>query len=148
LPRITYYKFKFLDAMKLTKLLFAAVLFFSLQSCTFRLVDFTVISTKNVNMSIDKTKGKKTEGKKSYFLGIGFNLKDAIDNALANAGVGYDLLVDGVVRYSTFPFVSVVKVEGIAVDTNKMKAELGEEGFNEWLRGQKDVLDPKEIKNN
>ena len=54
-------------------------------NCTFRLVDFTTISTKNVNLNVDRSKGKKTEGKKTYFLGIGFNLKDAIDLALENA---------------------------------------------------------------
>ncbi|GAA4459592.1 hypothetical protein GCM10023093_00810 [Nemorincola caseinilytica] len=32
-------------------------------SCTRRLIDFTVISSKNVGLSIDKSKGKRVKGK-------------------------------------------------------------------------------------
>ncbi len=134
--------------MKLTKLLFACVLLVSLSSCTTRLVDFTVISTKNADLRMDKSKGKKVEGQKGYFLGFGFNLKDAIDRALESAGPDYDLLVDGVVRYTSLPFVTKVSVEGLAVSTSKMRAELGEEGFDKWLRGQNNVLDPKKVEEN
>ena len=104
-----------------------------LSSCTVRLVDFTTISTKNVNLDIDRKQGKKTEGKKTYFLGIGFNLKDAIDIAIENAGNEYDMLVDGVVRYSNYPFVVIVKVEGVAVSTSAMKKSMGSTEFDEWL---------------
>lgn len=30
-----------------------------------------------------------------------------------------------------------IKVEGLAVSTEKMKMSLGEEGFNKWLQGHK-----------
>ncbi len=111
----------------------------TLTSCSVRLVDFTVISSKNVNLNIDRTKGVKTEGSKAYFLGIGWNIKDAMDKALETAGPEYDLLIDGVVRYSSYPFISSVKVEGTAVSSSAMVAQLGEEGFKQWLQGQ-DIL--------
>ncbi|MEM1322707.1 MAG: hypothetical protein AAGG75_20750 [Bacteroidota bacterium] len=117
--------------------LFSSMILFS--NCTVRLVDFTTISTKNVNLNVDRSKGKKTEGKKSYFLGIGFNLKDAIDLALENAGTKYDMLIDGVVRYSNFPFVVVVKVEGIAVSSSAMKDSMGSVEYEEWLNNQQGV---------
>lgn len=108
----------------------------TLTSCSARLVDFTVISSKNVNLNIDRTQGVKTEGSKTYFLGLGWNIKDAMDLALENAGPEYDLLIDGVVRYTSLPFVSVIKVEGVAVSSSTMVAEMGQEGFEKWLQGQ------------
>jgi len=123
--------------MKIKSLLLIMIAFITLSSCSMRLVDFTVISSKNVNLNIDRAQGVKTEGKKSYFLGIGWNIKDAMDLALEKAGPEYDLLIDGVVRYGSYPFVSTITVEGTAVSSRKMVASLGEEGFQEWLKGEK-----------
>ena len=122
--------------MKIKQLLLFTVILFSLSSCSMRLVDFTVISSKNVNLDIDRTKGKKVEGNKAYFLGIGWNIKDAMDKALEEAGPEYDLLVDGVVRYGSYPFISTVKVEGTAVSSSAMKSKLGDAGYKEWLEGK------------
>ncbi|WP_299152341.1 hypothetical protein [uncultured Christiangramia sp.] len=122
--------------MKFKSLLIIAIAAMTLSSCSFRLVDFTVISSKNVNLDIDRAQGVKTEGKKSYFLGIGWNIKDAMDEALEEAGPDYDMLIDGVVRYTSYPFVSGVTVEGTAVSTKAMKARMGEAGFQDWLKGQ------------
>ena len=122
--------------MKIKSVLLIAIAIMTLTSCSFRLVDFTVISSKNVSLDIDMAQGVKTEGKKSYFLGIGWNIKDAMDKALEAAGPEYDMLVDGVVRYTSYPFVSGVTVEGTAVSTKAMKAKMGEAGFQEWLKGQ------------
>ena len=122
--------------MKFKSLLIIAIAAMTLSSCSFRLVDFTVISSKNVNLDIDRAQGVKTEGKKSYFLGIGWNIKDAMDEALEEAGPEYDMLIDGVVRYTSYPFVSGVTVEGTAVSTKAMKARMGEAGFQDWLNGQ------------
>lgn len=128
--------------MKFKSLLIIAIAAMTLSSCSFRLVDFTVISSKNVNLDIDRAQGVKTEGKKSYFLGIGWNIKDAMDEALEEAGPEYDMLIDGVVRYTSYPFVSGVTVEGTAVSTKAMKARMGEAGFQDWLKGQ-NVLSEK-----
>jgi len=125
--------------MKFKSLLIVAIAAMTLTSCSIRLVDFTVISSKNVSLDIDKSEGIQTEGKKSYFLGIGWNIKDAMDEALEAAGPEYDMLVDGVVRYTSYPFVSGVHVEGTAINTRAMKERMGEAGFQEWLKGQ-DVL--------
>ncbi len=122
--------------MKFKSLLIIAIAAMTLSSCSIRLVDFTVISSKNVNLDIDRAQGVKTEGKKSYFLGIGWNIKDAMDEALEEAGPEYDMLIDGVVRYTSYPFVSGVTVEGTAVSTRAMKDRMGEAGFQEWLKGQ------------
>ena len=101
--------------MNFKKLLFLTSLTLILTSCSIRLVDFTVISSKNVSLDIDRTQGKKVKGESTYFLGIGWNIKDAMDKALEEAGPEYDLLIDGVVRYGSYPFISVVTVEGTAV---------------------------------
>ena len=106
---------------------------FLFTDCTYRLVDFTTISTKNVNLDIDRSEGVKTDGSKTYFLGFGFNLKDAIDMALEKAGPEYDMLIDGIVRYSNFPFVLVVKVEGVAISTSKIRNSMGSVEFENWI---------------
>lgn len=117
-----------------------AVAILLMSGCTFRLVDFTTISTKNVSLNIDKSQGKRVEGSAAYFLNIGYNLKDAIDDALEKAGPGYDLLIDGVLRYQSFPFVGVVKVEGVAVNAQKMRIGMTEEEYNKWLNENKAIV--------
>ena len=123
--------------MKLKSLLVLAVLTLTLSSCSIRLVDFTVISSKNVSLDIDRTQGVKVKGDKTYFLGIGWNIKDAMDAALEKAGPQYDLLIDGVVRYGSYPFIATVTVEGTAVSSKAMKSAMGEEGYKDWLNGKK-----------
>jgi hypothetical protein len=126
--------------MNKSKLVVLAIAMIAFSSCTHRLVDFTVISTKNAEIGVDRTKGKATEGQKGYFLGFGFNLKDAIDRALEAAGPQYDLLIDGVVSYQSLPFVIKVKVKGVAVSSGSLKASLGEDGYKNWLKSH-NVLD-------
>lgn len=104
--------------LKISKYL---ILFMALGGCSYRLVDYTVISSKNVNLNLDKGEGKLVVGKKGYFLGIGLNLKDATDKALESAGPEYDLLLDGVVRYNEYLLISSVKVEGVAVRSSDIK---------------------------
>lgn len=122
-------------------LLLAGALTLMVSSCTIRLVDFTVISSKSHELGFDKREGKRVEGSATYFLNIGFNLKDALDDALEQAGPEYDLLIDGVVTYSSYPFVTVIGVKGIAVSSRNLRASLGEEGFEKWCLEQ-NVFDP------
>jgi hypothetical protein len=103
-------------------------------SCTHRIIDFTVISTKNVQMSMDKSKGKQVKIKDLKAFGINATLKGAIDKALQSAGPGYDLLVDGVISVSNYYFVAGYRVEGLALNTLKLKSELGEEGFQQFVK--------------
>ena len=117
----------------------------TLTSCAVRLVDFTIISSKNVSLDINKAEGKQVEGSKSYFLGFGWNIKDALDEALEEAGPEYDLLVDGVVRYTSYPFIVNLKVEGTAVSSRAMKNKMGEAGFQEWLKGHEVVSENSEV---
>jgi hypothetical protein len=90
-----------------------------------------------------KVDGVKVEATKTYFLGIGWNIKDALDEALEKAGKDYDLLVDGVVRYGSYFFVLTVSVEGTAVSSEKMKAALGDAGYQEWINTHS-IFDPNQ----
>jgi hypothetical protein len=118
-----------------------AMMFFG--SCTTRLVDFTVISSKNHSLQIDKSVGVPVKGSSIGFLGLGVSIKDAMDKALQNAGPEYDLLIDGVVRFVNYPLISGYSVEGMAVNSAKLKRQMGEKGFNEWVEG-KNIFTPKD----
>ena len=90
--------------MKPNLRMFASALVFTLllTGCTSRLIDFTVISSKNVNLVLpDGATGPRTEGKHSVpiiLIPIGRpNIKEATDNAIEAAGPQYDALIDGVV---------------------------------------------------
>jgi len=100
--------------------------------CTSRLVDFTVISSKNVEgMRFDPAgKGERVEGKDEawWFLFIPLgqpNIKEAVDRAIESAGPGYDALIDGVVygKYTWMLLVakSAFKVEGTPVKSSMLK---------------------------
>jgi hypothetical protein len=123
--------------MKSTKLtLFTALFAFTLMfsSCSHRLVDFTVISSKNHGLKFDKSKGIRVKGESFGFLGIGANIKDAMDNALQSAGPQYDLLIDGVVKIEDYTLVAGYVVEGTAISSTDLKAELGTKGFEDWCK--------------
>jgi len=113
-------------------------------SCSVRLVDFTTISSKNVNLNVDTSQGVKTEGSKSYVFGFGFNIKDALDLALENAGTEYDILMDGVVRYSNYFFVSIVDVEGRAYNSRDMRTTMTQEEYQGWLADSDNVYSKKD----
>ncbi|MFV0249288.1 MAG: hypothetical protein ACK5H1_10090 [Tenacibaculum sp.] len=68
--------------------------------------------------------GVKVKGEKSFFLGVGWNIEDSMEIALEKAGKEYDLLVDGVVRYTSLPLIVSVAVEGTAVSSRIMKKSL------------------------
>jgi hypothetical protein len=114
----------------------------TLSSCSQRLVDFTVISSKNHDLKIDKSQGIRVKGKSMGFLGLGASIKDAMDKALQSAGPDYDLLIDGVVRIEDYFLVSGFVVEGVAVSSSKVKAAAGLKGFNDWYKRQ-NVFNPE-----
>ncbi len=105
-----------------------------LAGCTTRLVDFTIISTKNVKLP--KTGlGSRAEGKDCVFLILGIptgvpNIKEAIDRTIESAGREYDALVDGVLSHSAW-FALLVgqvcyKIEGTPINT-KVSVSMNED---------------------
>jgi hypothetical protein len=106
-----------------------AVALLTMNSCTVRLVDFTVISSKNVGM---RAEGKMIEAKEMKPFGINATIKGVIDKALETAGPEYDLLVDGVLSYSNFTFVAGYKVKGKAVNSADIKLAMTDAEFDAW----------------
>ena len=117
-------------------------LFVAFSGCSVRMIDFTVISSKNHSLQFDKTKGIKAEGKSMGFLGFGVTIKGAMDDALEKAGANYDLLIDGVVYSNNYFFVAGFKVTGTAVSSRELRAYLGNEGFQKWL-AENNVFNPE-----
>ena len=118
------------------------IVIITVSSCSYRIIDFTVISSKNHSLMIDKSKGIRVEGSSNGFLGFGASIKAAMDIALEQAGADYDLLIDGVVMQNDYFFVVGYKVTGIAIRSRELKAFLGEDGFENWCK-ENNVFDPE-----
>ncbi|MFC5272122.1 hypothetical protein [Adhaeribacter terreus] len=126
---------------KITLPALALVASLAFSSCSQRLVDFTVISSKNHSLMLDKSQGKRVKASSIGPFGIGASIKDAMDKALQSAGPDMDLLVDGVVRVNNYFFVGGYQVEGLAVSSTKLRGQLGKEGFEAWCKAN-NVFDP------
>lgn len=105
-----------------------SMLIVTVSSCTTRLLDFTVVSSKNTEMQIPtSSKGERVEGKDGVpiiFFPLGNpNLKEACDRAIESAGPEYDALIDGVI-YSKFIYFIFgymeYKVEGTPIISSQI----------------------------
>lgn len=100
-----------------TPLLLGTLCLASVVGCTQRIADFTGISTKNIYAkgidvsSLPKAEGIK--GKDITFLGIGADLKDALDEALEK-GHG-NLMIDCAAYVWWAPFIRGYEVRGTVV---------------------------------
>lgn len=101
-------------------------------SCSSRLVDFTVISSKNHSINFNKAEGKQVMARSMGFLGLGTSIKDAMDKALEKAGPEYDVLIDGVVRVDDYFLVAGYRVTGIAVKSKDIKQAYNVTNLEEW----------------
>jgi len=84
------------------------LLSFTFTSC--RIVDFTVISSKNVTLDV-----KKDAPRVSAW---GWTVKDALDKAIEQAGPGYDALIDGVISQGA---LAGYRVKGTPIKTSDTK---------------------------
>lgn len=97
------------------------VLFMTLTGCTHRLIDFTLISSKNVDLAKGASfvRGKnRVEGKDKVHIVLVFptgsyNLKEAVDRAIETTP-GAVALLDGVV-YTKFWYVPLIYGQSMAV---------------------------------
>lgn len=83
----------------------------SVSGCSRRMIDFTMISSKDLGMTVpNDAKGTRVEGRDQIYwlfwipLGVP-NLKEATDRAIEAAGPGYDALIDGVVYSFSYWYV-------------------------------------------
>lgn len=102
-----------------------------LSGCTRRMIDFTVISSKNVDLGDNRAAigTVRVEGVDACWW-VTFiplcvpNMKEAVDRAIESAGPGYDALIDGVVSSSAWHVLLTGKnsfiVEGTPVKTGDM----------------------------
>lgn len=95
-----------------------------LSGCVTRITDFTVISTKNVNVAFAAKANTRVTGTDCVYvvlIPLGMpNLKEAIDRAIEGAGPQYDGLIDGVVYHKNMSFLFgkvCYEVEGTPVGT-------------------------------
>ncbi|MEW5816495.1 MAG: hypothetical protein AB1798_14025 [Spirochaetota bacterium] len=112
-----------------------------LAGCVSRLIDFTVISNKNVELRFkDTAKGPRVTGEDMVWSVLGIlplgtpSLEEACDRAIESAGAGYEALIDGVLYriYNYYLLVSKegYKVEGTPVKTKEILALAEQRGEN------------------
>jgi hypothetical protein len=117
-----------------------AVAVVALTGCSRRVLDFTVISSKNVSMKVDQQGiGPRTEGVDHvwWLLTIPLGtpqLKQAVDRAIENAGPQYDALIDGVIYSEAYYYLitgkSGFKVVGTPINTKQLVADLQSRGVD------------------
>lgn len=136
--------------MRFFKLFVVGLILVGMSACTHRLVDFTIISSKNVDLSkaaTFKRGNQRVEGvDKAYiiiFIPTGFpEVKQAVDNAIEKVP-GCVALVDGVISQTAWYFLigyNGINVEGTplidpslamyegGLKSNYMIAEMNEKG--------------------
>ena len=106
--------------------------------CSRRMMDYTIISSKNMQLQIpEEAMGPRVEGKDEVWVVIipfGVpNIKEAVDRAIESAGPGYDALMDGVLYETTYYYVLAAKIgyriEGTPIRTSLVTLESrGEHG--------------------
>ena len=103
-----------------------------LLGCTTRLIDFSIISSKNVN--INAKRGPKTSGQDCAYFIILFptgvpNMEEACDRAIEAAGPDYDALENGVLysKQLILPFFAKTcyVIEGRAINTRATDGNAG-----------------------
>ena len=96
--------------------------------CSQRILDFTMVSSKNTEMTIPSdAKGDRVKGKDTVMVFIipwgTPSIKEAVDRAIESAGPEYDALIDGVIYYHLKAFIiGVVEytVEGTPVISSRI----------------------------
>ena len=114
----------------------------SLVGCASRLTDFTVISTKNVQVS--QAKGKRVTGRDCAVFATP-NMKEAIDSAVEKAnktGQDYDALVDGVVYLRSWLLFQCIEVEGTPINTRAKASQSYLNRKDLWLHSKRSEMTP------
>jgi hypothetical protein len=95
----------------------------ALSGCGYRLMDFTIVSSKNVTVPKSKRADRVKAEDCVPVVVIPFgmpNVKTAVDRAIEKAGGDFDALVDGVVNYDNRSFIFgqvCYVVEGTPIST-------------------------------
>jgi len=121
--------------------IFMLLSMFLLNGCAYRLFDnITVVNSKSKPAHIDQDVGKKVEGDAYYPYLIGYNLQDAIDEAIENAGSNYNMLINTTIDvkyyYALIYFSKYVMIKGTAVNSSELKERMGEEKYSKWFAEQ------------
>ena len=116
----------------------AIMLMILASGCSRRMMDYTIISSKNMQLQIPSDAvGPRVEGKDEvWIIIIPFgtpNIKEAVDRAIESAGPGYDALIDGVLYQTTRYYVLAAKIgyriEGTPIRTSLVSLQsTGEHG--------------------
>lgn len=107
-------------------------------------IDNGVIITNKSCKELTPYQGQKEVTGNSYhpYL-MRTNIDDAINSSLEKAGPGYNMLINATLKvnyyYMIVYFSNYITVEGTAVNSTELKAEMGEQEYFKWL-SSKDIL--------
>lgn len=122
---------------KFSLLVMLAVVAISFTSCTTRITDFTLLSTKTHGVKAKASSiGPRVKGEDKAWMIVVIptgvpNVKTAIDRAIENAGPGYDALVDGVLS-SYFAWYVLAGQNGYVVEGTPIKST--DLAYSEYLK--------------
>lgn len=128
--------------MKVLKHFIVGLSLLALSGCAARLTDFTVISTKSVQ--VPQAKGERVTGRDCTFTSEP-NMKEAIDSAIEKAnkkGQDYDALVDGVVYRRSWILFKCIEVEGTPVNTRGKASQSSLDKKDLWLYSKNSTMTP------
>ena len=129
--------------MKKIKLILNLILILSLSSCSINIMKYSVMSNKELN--IQNTDGIKVSGySDAWFKSQRKAVKEATDNALKQAGTGYDLLINGTIEMEYKVLYIRYRVNGTAYKSSDLINKYGKVGFEEWKK-EKNIFDRNEI---
>ncbi len=115
-------------------------------------VDNGIIMTNKSSHVVTSYQGnKKVTGDSYHPYLMRTNIDDAINRALEKAGPGYDMLINATLKvnyyYMIVYFSNYITVEGTAVNSTELKAEMGEQDYFKWL-SSKNILQRNNLKKN
>jgi hypothetical protein len=123
-----------------------ALYIIAIVGCTSRMLDFTVVSNKNVNLQIkEEGKGPRVSGSHHIWWVLWIpmgsaSLEEAVDRAIEKAGPGYDALIDGVI-YNQFYFYFFTSKSGYKVEGTPVRSS---EIISEWTQRGRNIEEAKE----
>lgn len=126
---------KKLIRFKTTKYILIGILSFSLTSCSVNLLNYSILADQSVK--INPEGGIEVSGfYNSWARSQRKSVKIATERALKEAGIGYDILINGKIEVEYKVLYLRYRVTGTAFKSKDLINKYGQIGFEQWKEKQ------------